>query len=76
MTTEKFLKSVEWSIKNDEACSRVPDEQKVKLDKIVRIYEEALQRIADGDVGQGGHDPVYSKFAKRALEAAGKVAGE
>lgn len=28
---------------------------------------EALQRIADGDVGQGGYDPVYSKFAKDAL---------
>lgn len=27
----------------------------------------ALQRIADGDVGQGGYDEIYSKFAKSAL---------
>ena len=28
----------------------------------------ALERIKDGDVGQGGFDPVYSKFAREALQ--------
>lgn len=43
-------------------------ESQAKLyERQISLMEEALERIKDGDVGQGGYDEVYSKFAREAI---------
>jgi regulator of replication initiation timing len=51
-----------WSIQSE--VYRLENES---LRHSLEIAREALESIKDGDVGQGGFDPVYSKFAREAL---------
>ena len=42
----------------------------------VKALRDALLRMAYGDVGQGGYDPVYCPFADKAIKAFDKAVGE